>query len=148
MIPALIILAVLVGAGVLLYVEHILYRRRHKADPAPPAPEEPQTPTQPEECCGQHATCERDSLLAMMSKKVEYYDDEELDRFQGRNPEEYSDDEIEEFRDVLLTLLPSDIAGWARSLQLRGVALPAPVREELVMMVSEMRTQAASHPHD
>ena len=30
----------------------------------------------PEECCGQHETCERDSLLAAVSKKIEYYDDE------------------------------------------------------------------------
>ena len=31
------------------------------------------------ECCGQHEVCERDSLLAAVSKKIEYYDDEELD---------------------------------------------------------------------
>ena len=37
----------------------------------------------PEVCCGQHETCERDSLLAAVSKKIEYYNDEELDRFQG-----------------------------------------------------------------
>ena len=33
-----------------------------------------------EECCGQHETCERDSLLAAVSKEIEYYNDEELDR--------------------------------------------------------------------
>ena len=33
------------------------------------------------ECCGQHEVCERDSLLAAVSKKIEYYDDEELDQF-------------------------------------------------------------------
>ena len=26
----------------------------------------------PEVCCGQHETCERDSLLAAVSKKIEY----------------------------------------------------------------------------
>ena len=31
------------------------------------------------ECCGQHEICERDSLLAAVSKQIEYYDDEELD---------------------------------------------------------------------
>ena len=30
-----------------------------------------------EDCCGQHAVCERDSLLAAVSKDIEYYDDEE-----------------------------------------------------------------------
>lgn len=32
------------------------------------------------ECCGQHEICEKESLLAAVSKKIEYYDDEELDR--------------------------------------------------------------------
>ena len=27
------------------------------------------------ECCGQHEVCEKDSLLAAVSKKIEYYDD-------------------------------------------------------------------------
>ena len=34
-------------------------------------------------CCGQHETCEKDSLLAAVSKGIEYYEDEELDRFRG-----------------------------------------------------------------
>ena len=35
---------------------------------------------------------------------------------------------------------PEDIAGWARSLQLRQIELPAAVREELLMIVAEART--------
>ena len=31
------------------------------------------------ECCGQHEVCEKESLLAAVSKKIEYYDDEELE---------------------------------------------------------------------
>ena len=41
-----------------------------------------------EECCGQHETCEKDSLLAAVSKGVEYYNDEELDRFRGRSSDD------------------------------------------------------------
>ena len=48
-----------------------------------------------EECCGQHETCEKDSLLAAVSKGVEYYNDEELDRFRGRASDEYTDEEVE-----------------------------------------------------
>lgn len=91
------------------------------------------------ECCGMHITCERDSLLASVSKDIEYYDDEELDRFRGTPSGAYSEEAIEEFRNVLLTLLPDDIAGWARSIQLRGIELPDPVREELLMIVAEAR---------
>ena len=29
------------------------------------------------ECCGQHEICEKESLLAAVSKKIEYYDDDQ-----------------------------------------------------------------------
>lgn len=45
-------------------------------------------------------------------------------------------------RDVLLTLLPEDIAGWGRSIQLRGIELPSAVKEELLMIVAEARREA------
>ena len=51
------------------------------------------------ECCGQHEVCEKDSLLAAVSKKVEYYDDEELDLFIGRKGNAYTEDETELFRE-------------------------------------------------
>ncbi len=86
-----------------------------------------------------HITCEKDSLLASVSTEIEYYDDEELDVFAGRAAETYSDEEIEQFRDVMLTLLADDIAGWARSIQLRGITLPVEVRDELLMIVAEER---------
>lgn len=54
------------------------------------------------ECCGQHEICEKESLLAAVSKKVEYYDDEELDRFRGHSSDGYSEEEIEEFREVCI----------------------------------------------
>lgn len=92
-----------------------------------------------EVCCGMHMTCEKDSLLADVSDTIDYFDDEELDRFAGRAADVYSPEEIEEFRDVLLTLLPADIAPWARSIQLRGINLPTEVREELLMIVAEAR---------
>ena len=76
------------------------------------------------ECCGQHEVCEKESLLAAVSKKIEYYDDEELDRFAGRASNAYLADEEEEFRNILYTMLETDVAGWVRSLQLRGIELP------------------------
>ena len=93
----------------------------------------------PEECCGQHETCERDSLLAAVSKKIEYYDDEELDRFIGRAPEAYTGDEIEMFRDVFYTMQETDVAGWVRSLQLRGINLPDDIKDEVFLIIGERR---------
>lgn len=132
MIVALYILMALVVVGAVLYLHH----RREMRNAAPGEIEEV---VEPEECCGMHVTCERDSLLAAVSKEIVYYEDEELDRYRGISPEAYSDEAVEEFRNVLLTLLPEDIAGWARSIQLRGIELPGVVRDELLMIVAEAR---------
>lgn len=150
MTVALILLLVIVTVGALLYGEHRLWLRRKAAEAARAAAEgksmpEPQEQQAEEECCGMHITCEKDSLLAAVSPKIEYYDDEELDRFAGRGAEDYTDAEIEEFRDILLTMRPDDIAGWARSLQLRGVTLPSEVRDELILIVSEARQARTGH---
>ena len=91
------------------------------------------------ECCGQHEVCEKDSLLAAISKDVEYYNDEELDRFRGREGDEYTPEEADEFRDVLYTMRSDEVAGWVRSLQLRMVNLPDEVKDEVFLIVGERR---------
>ena len=48
------------------------------------------------ECCGQHEVCEKDSLLAAVSKEIEYYNDEELDRYRGTASSDYTDEAVEE----------------------------------------------------
>lgn len=93
----------------------------------------------PEECCGQHETCERDSLLAAVSKGIEYYDDEELDRFRGMDGAEYDEEAVNEFREVLYTLQEIEVAGWLRSLQLRGINLPDAIKDEAFLIVGERR---------
>ena len=83
--------------------------------------------------------CEKESLLAAVSKKVEYYDDEELDRFRGHSSDGYSEEEIEEFREVMYTCKEDEVAGWSRSLQLRGIELPDELKDELFLIVGERR---------
>ena len=101
--------------------------------------EAPEIKTVDEECCGQHETCERDSLLAAVSKKIEYYDDEELDRFRGVEADAYDEDAVNEFRDVLYTLQEIEVAGWLRSLQLRAINLPDELKDEAFLIVGERR---------
>lgn len=91
------------------------------------------------ECCGAHEVCEKDSLLAALSKQIEYYNDEELDRFRGREGDEYTSEEADEFRDVLYTMRSDEVAGWVRSLQLRMVNLPDEVKDEVFLIVGERR---------
>ena len=94
------------------------------------------------ECCGQHEVCEKESLLAAISKAIEYYDDEELDRFRGRGADEYTEEETEEFRDVLYTMRSDEVAGWVRSLQLRGINIPRGLRDEVLMIVDDVRSKS------
>ncbi|MEF2643374.1 MAG: phospholipase [Paramuribaculum sp.] len=146
MIVALYILLALVVTGAVLYLLHRRDMARGITDEPKPTPDDTAADADADsQCCGMHITCEKDSLLSSVSDKIEYYDDEELDRFRGRTPDSYTPEETEEFRNVLLTLLPHDIAGWGRSIQLRGIELPADVRDELLMIVAEARAAAATH---
>jgi hypothetical protein len=95
-----------------------------------------------EECCGRHETCEHDSLIAAVSKEIEYYDDEELDRFIGVEEDCYSTKEVEEFREVLYTLKEIEVAGWIRSLQLRQINLPQLLKDEAFLILGERRIHA------
>ncbi|MCR8919344.1 phospholipase [Bacteroides sp. ET225] len=90
-------------------------------------------------CCGQHAVCEKESLLAAVSKQIEYYDDEELDRFKGRSSASYSEEETNEFREIMYTMKEDEVAGWCRSLQLRGIEFPDGLKDELFLIVGERR---------
>ena len=141
MTPLFFILSgVVITAGAALYIHDRLSTRGKESDGSNDSSSD-----SGEECCGMHITCERDSLLASVSEEAEYFDDEELDRFAGRDALSYTDAETEEFREILLTLRPDDIAPWARSIQLRGITLPDAVREELLLIVSEARQQRQGH---
>lgn len=91
-------------------------------------------------CCGQHAVCEKELLMKAAGEPVDYFDDEELDRFRGRRADAYTDDEEEEFREVLYTTLTCEVSDWLRSLQLRGIELPEGLRDEALMLAEESFT--------
>ena len=86
------------------------------------------------QCCGMHEVCEKDSLRAL-EEDIEYYEDEELDRFRGRTA--YSDEEVDEFREVLYTMRTDEVAGWLRSLELRRVNLPDELKDEVLLIVGD-----------
>ncbi len=148
MVGALVILAALIVIGVVLYAVDVLYYRPKEktavlkaAEETAPSEEAATTDNAPEEeaeCCGMHQVCEKTNLSPHTGEIV-YYDDEELDRYRGRDAEDYTVEEIEEFRDVLLTLLPQDVAGWSRSIQVRGITLPTEIRDELLLIVGDLR---------
>lgn len=128
MTGALIILAVTLVTGLILYLTHRPGDEAGGCDAAATAEDAA------EECCGLHAVCEKG--LSADGSPV-YFDDEELDRFAGRQPDGYTDEEVEEFRQVLYTLIPADIYPWGVSLTQRNVALPTSLRDEWLMMVDD-----------
>ena len=116
--------------GILAFVLGKMRRFRRPASPAPDGGAEsvPEA-ARPEGCCGQHAVCEKDSLLAAVSRGVEYFEDEELDRFRGRPSGGYT---------------PEEVPAWVRSLQLRGLNLPDALRDEVILLVGEQRDAHAA----
>jgi hypothetical protein len=135
----ILIIGLIVLAGIAMVVGYIHNHRIQKKIESGELDAAPQIVEADVECCGQHEVCEKESLLAAVSKKIEYYDDEELDRFRGRSSDEYNDEEVEEFREVMYTCKEDEVAGWSRSLQLRGVELPDELKDELFLIVGERR---------
>ena len=145
----MVILVAMVIIGVILYAIDVFYYSKRQGrndsgpDEAAPSPDVSAAESSPAAddggiCCGMHTVCEKTNLSPLTGEIV-YYDDEELDRFRGRKADSYTPEEVEEFRDVLLTLLPEDVAGWSRSIQVREINLPTEVRDELLLIVSELR---------
>jgi len=127
MTGAFIILGVTVLVGIILFLTH----RQDADDVVSPPDTGGGAEGSGEVCCGRHAVCEKG--LSPVSGPV-YYDDEELDRYAGREPDSYDDREVEEFREVLYTLIPSDVYPWGVSLTGRGIALPFQLRDEWLML--------------
>ncbi len=88
-------------------------------------------------CNGENTKCEQECMMEAATKEIEYYDDEELDRFKGRAADEYTDEEVEDFAEVLYTMKPEEVAGWNRSLILRGINLPNQLKDEVIGFLSE-----------
>lgn len=135
-----ILVLILIGVVLFGMVVGLIYNRNIKKKiERGELKETPEVVEVDSECCGQHQICEKESLLAAVSKQIEYYDDEELDRFKGHPSDEYTEEEIEEFRNILYTMQEVEVAGWCRSLQLRNIALPDELKDEIFLIVGERR---------
>lgn len=91
-----------------------------------------------EECCGAHDVCDKDSLI-ITNQQIDYYQDEELDRFSHNENRAYLPSEIMEFNEILLTLREDEVAGWLKSLQLRSIELPQTIKDDALLIISERR---------
>lgn len=81
-------------------------------------------------CCGRHSNCAKG-----FDKRELYFDDEELDAYKGRKSDEYTEEEIEEFRNVLYTMKSEEVEEWASCLQTREIEIPQVIKEEILLML-------------
>ncbi|OIP84560.1 MAG: hypothetical protein AUK44_02205 [Porphyromonadaceae bacterium CG2_30_38_12] len=125
------LLIILVAFGGLLFIITYLNRRNKNE-------ESEITLNENGECCGAHAVCDKESLLAS-DDKIEYFDDEELDALACKSPAEYTDTQISQLADVFYTLKENEVAAWLRSLQKRRIELPVFLRDEALLVVTERR---------
>ncbi|MCF0192709.1 MAG: hypothetical protein HUK05_04695 [Prevotella sp.] len=86
-------------------------------------------------CDGSNSKCEQECMMEAATKAIEYFDDEELDRFAHRASHQYSDEEAEEFREILYSMKAEEVKDWNRSLILREINVPDQIKDELVMML-------------
>jgi len=80
--------------------------------------------------------CELD-CIRNAGKDIVYYDDEELDRFKGRESSTYTEEEEDEFRNIFETMRAEDVPGWVRSLQMRELQLPDNLKDEVFLVYNE-----------
>ena len=80
--------------------------------------------------------CEQECMMEAATRDIEYFDDEELDAYRGRPSDQYTDDEADQFRDVLLTMRPEEVPAWGRSLRLREVNLPDQVKDDFALLAT------------
>ena len=81
-------------------------------------------------CCGKHTNCAKGYDNSDL-----YFDDEELELFKSFKQEYYTENDIEEFRQVLYTMQQQEVDNWVHCMQTRGIELPAEIKEEVLLML-------------
>ncbi len=131
MFPALYIFIAMVVIGVILYIHD---RLTNKPSENTTQEAEPQQEECSDDCCGTHDVCPSEMMLKHINEPIVYYDDEELDAFKGRGANDYTDDELEQWRDVLYTLRHDELLSWECSIKKRGLQLPSVIKEEFMSL--------------
>ena len=138
----IVLLTILAVGGVIVWlIDRLFYRHEPEKNPEETEENSDQIAAPQgcaDEACGLRSICPSEQILAgECRQEVIYYDDEELDGFAGRNGDEYTPEEEEQWRDVLYTLQPGDLIGWGQSIKHRGLVMPTAIREEFLQLAAE-----------
>lgn len=98
------------------------------------AKEETAVKTDCASCSAGAGKCLQECAMEAAVADIEYFDDEELDRFRGRRSDGYTDEEAAEFAEVMYTMRPEEVKDWLQSLRLRCVSLPDQLKDEAYML--------------
>mgnify|MGYP003590849985 FL=1 len=123
-----ILVVAIIVLGIVLAIAHLL---TNSWDEEPPIVTKQTCATY----TGDNDKCEQECMMEAATQQIEYYDDEELDRYKGRTADSYTDEEAEQFREVMETMRPDEVKGWNRSLILRQIAMPDQIKDEAVMLM-------------
>lgn len=86
-------------------------------------------------CAADPGTCLEERVVRNAVGEIEYFDDEELDRFRGRRADSYTAEEASLFADVMYTMKPEEVKDWLVSLGRRCVNLPDQLKDEAMMLM-------------
>ncbi|MGI6222603.1 MAG: hypothetical protein ACOYJG_03225 [Prevotella sp.] len=128
----LYLLLILLALGIVCAAWEIIQQHRGKSQPVV----QPKA-TSCATCDGINAKCEQECMMEAATKDVVYFNDEELDAYRGRQSNQYTDKEADEFADVMYTMRPEEVKEWNRSLILRGVNMPDQIKDEFISLVNE-----------
>lgn len=84
-------------------------------------------------------SCGLDCMTPIIKQNIDYYDDEELDAYKGKPSDQYTDEEVEEFRNVFYTMQEDDVPGWIKSLRQRELEIPDSLKDEVLLVLREIR---------
>ncbi len=85
-------------------------------------------------CNGDNQQCEQECMMEAATKDIEYFDDEELDRYKDRMSDQYTDVEADEFYEVMTTMKASEVKAWNRSLILRHINMPDQIKDDYIAL--------------
>ncbi|MBQ7635074.1 MAG: hypothetical protein IJS89_05830 [Bacteroidaceae bacterium] len=87
-------------------------------------------------CAAEGTGCYAERMLRHAAQTApQYFEDEELDRFAGTPAGNYSTEQAALFAEVLRTLRAEEVADWLHALTLRGIELPASLRDEAILLM-------------
>lgn len=120
--------------GVVIYV-NFSWKAKVAALPVPEVKEE--EPAIASDCCGAHEVCDFEEA-DFNEQIITYFEDEELDKLRNVKESDLTAEQIDDLREVLYTLNPSEISKWMVSLGRRHIHLPVVLQQEARQLISEM----------